>query len=150
MLSVSTPAGSAQPKICQDLRQKQTAKNSPPLLLKMHRKIPSFPRCKFQLSPHLSHTLLSATTPEFSCHQIWLMKGDSSIILIPPRKWKKVLHTFHIKHITHFRVSLHTLASLLQETWPLSRVLPRLEDALVKQMADFHLFLFSYYAHMQD
>lgn len=142
MLSVSTPEGSAQPKICQGLWQKQSPKNSPSLLLKMHRKILSSPWCKFQLSPHLSHALLSATISELSCHQIWLMKDDSSIILIPPRKWKKVSHAFHIKHITHFRVSLHALASLLQETWLLSGALPRLEDAPVKQMEDFHLFLF--------
>lgn len=67
------------------------------------KKIPSSLQCKFQHSSHLSYAHLSATTPELSCHQIWLMKGDSSIMLILSRKWKKVLHAFYTKqHVSEF------------------------------------------------
>lgn len=97
------PSASVQPKICQDLWQKQARKNSPSLLQMHRKKIPSSLQCKFQHSSHLSYAHLSATTPELSCHQIWLMKGDSSIMLILSRKWKKVLHAFYTKqHVSEF------------------------------------------------
>lgn len=76
------------------------------------------------------------------------MKGDSSIILIPPRKWKKSLACFSYQ--THNTFQSFSVCAGSSSAGNVAVELPRLGDALVKQMADFHLFLFSYYACMQD
>lgn len=102
LLPVPTPAPQSSPKsvrISGRSKPRRTALHSS----RCTEKIPSSLQCKFQHSSHLSYAHLSAI-PELSCHQIWLMKGDSSIMLILSRKRKKkVLHAFYTKeHVSEF------------------------------------------------